>query len=184
MTAMSSEALRDAAEARHAWCTNARVLAAIDDAGLPGLSITDTGALGRLPSWVCATPEARAELALLTGAVLCARRLRRTIDGRVLGGVADALGAQRMAAVSALGHRVDLPESWNWGDDPVGALSAIGAEVLIRAFDGPAPVQARLARLFEASDLLGAADAARLRRIADTALMLWQPPDPAARRAA
>jgi hypothetical protein len=175
MSALPVEGFAGAAESRRRWCREARTLATLSGPHTPALRSADTVALGRLPDWVAADPQARDELALLCGAVLCATALRRTIDGRVLGPLGQALGSARLSAVTALRVSSGLPAMRDWGGDPVAELTALGGEALVRDLDGPPAVRARLARLFPPSDALGGADPRGLRQAVDAARMLWQP---------
>jgi hypothetical protein len=164
-------------EARRRWCTEVRLLAhaeAAAGAGAPPLRLSDTAWVGRLPDWVRAGPEARAELALLAGAVFCAKALRRTVDGRVLQPLAARIGADRLAALAALRTSAAPPDDWHWGEDPVAGLGAIGAEVLVRATPLPPALVHRLARRLGATDVLDGVDPAALRRTVDLARMLVQ----------
>lgn len=175
MSAVPGEGFDGAAESRRRWCREARTLATLSGPDAPALRPADTVALGRLPDWVAADARGRDELALLCGAVLCATALRRTIDGRVLGPLGQALGAARLSAVTALRVPAGLPANRAWGGDPVVELTALGGEALVRDLDAPPAVRARLARLFPASEALGGVDPHALRRAVDTARMLWQP---------
>jgi hypothetical protein len=171
--ATPGHAQADAADQRRVWCRKAVVVAGLPAEGFEPLDFADSQAIGRLPSWVEATESERHALALLAGAVLCARRLRRTLDGTVLRRLAQAIGDRRLAIVSALAQRAAPPAGWDWGDDPVSALTALGGEVLIRAMDAPLVLQERLALLFPPSNRLGSIDSVRLKWLADTARMLW-----------
>ena len=164
----SAERLAQARAHRRRWARDAVLLRTIDPD-----AVCDTAALGTLPDWVGAPADARAELAVLAGAVLTARRLRRTIEGQVLAAVAAAIGGYRLEAVLALSGRVPSVDVEPWGDDPVARLHALGGEVLVRCFDGPASVRAELAGLFPPSDALAEADPAALSRVACDAGMFW-----------
>lgn len=166
---------RRGAEARRRWCLEARVLASTDMASrvvTPRLRLSDTAWIGRLPDWVRGGPEARAELALLAGAVLCASTLRRTVDGRVLQPLAARLGAERLAALTALRVSAAPPLDWDWGEDPVAGLTALGGEALVRVTPLPPALANRLARLFGATDVLAGLEPAAVRRAVDLARML------------
>ena len=101
--------LADARARRARWCHEARVLGQIafeaDASRAPlsapaggrasalltaawerraGLWSFDASAIGPLPDWADCPRERRQELAVLAGAVLCARALRQCIDGSVL----------------------------------------------------------------------------------------------------
>jgi hypothetical protein len=130
-------------------------------------------ALGSLPHWVALAPAERIGFAVLTGAVLRSRRLRRTVDGAVLTAVASAIGEERLDAVMALPERVTDQTSWRWAADPVSQLHALGGEVLLRGLEGSAALSRRLAAWFPVSDRLAEAELQVLRRIETDAWMLW-----------
>jgi hypothetical protein len=164
------------AEARRRWCLEARTLADLGDGEAARLRLSDTTPVGRLPEWAALEPAARDELARVAGAVLCASRLRRTIDGRVLRPLSAAIGAARLSAVIALRPPVTPGADWHWGEDPLAALTSLGGEALVRDAALPPAVAQRLARLFGPSDTLAGVDPAGLRRAVDAARMLWRPP--------
>jgi hypothetical protein len=111
--------------------------------------------------------------------VLCARRLRRTIDGRVLAAVAAVLGEHRLDAVMVLPGRVPAMDTLRWGDDPVAQLHALGGEVLVRSVEAPAAIRDGLARLFPRCGPALEADRATLCKVVGDALMLWDRHEPA-----
>jgi hypothetical protein len=147
------------------------------DAALLGTIGPDMGAhaleLGALPHWVALPQAERTGFAVLTGAVLRSRRLRRTVDGAVLTAVASVIGEQRLDAVMALPGRVTDRTSRRWAADPVAQLHALGGEVLLRGLEGSAALRARLAAGFPVSDRLAEVDPQALRRIENDAWMLW-----------
>lgn len=147
------------------------------DAALLGTSGTDAlqygVALGSLPQWVAIPEAARAGFAVLTGAVLRSRRLRRTLDGAVLRAVAAVIGEDRLDAVMALPGRVPERTVSHWTADPVATLHAQGGEVLMRNLEGPVALHTRLAGWFPGSDRLTAVDRQALQRIERDAWMLW-----------
>lgn len=175
MSIAPSAAVLSGAAARRRWCLEARVLASADPSAVPRLGLSDAACIGRLPDWVAAEPSARTELALLVGAVLCASALRRTVDGRVLGPVSAALGSDRLTALAALRPPAAPKVGWIWTDDPVGALTALGGEGLVRVAARPDAVARRLAACFGPSDALGDADLAALGRAVEAARMMWRP---------
>jgi hypothetical protein len=170
----SGERLAQARAHRRRWARDAMLLRTIDPD-----AVSDTAALGGLPDWADAPPASRTRLAVLGGAVLCSRRLRRTIDGRVLSAVAAVLGEHRLDAVLALPGRVRALDSLGWGDEPVEQLHALGGEVLVRSVDVPASIREALSRLFPRSAQTVQADRATLCRIAGDALMFWDRGEPA-----
>jgi hypothetical protein len=171
----ASERLAQAREHRRRWSRDAALLRSI-----PAEAVPDTAALGRLPDWVDASPVSRGALAALGGALLCARRLRRTIDGRVLCAVAAVLGERTLDAVLAMPGRGAAVDALRWEDDPVAQLQALGGEVLVRSVDAPDTVRAGLSRLFPRCGLEPDLDGSAMRRITDDALMLWDPAEPSA----
>jgi hypothetical protein len=160
------------AEARRRWCVEARALAALGDGTAARLRLSDAACVGRLPDWAALEPPARLQLARIAGAILCASRLRRSIDGRVLGPLSAAIGAGRLSAVTSLRPAVAPAADWRWGEEPLDALTALGGEALVRDAALPPAIAQRMARLFGPSDALAGADAAGLRRVVDTARML------------
>jgi hypothetical protein len=153
---------------RRRWARDAVSLRAIDrDA------VLDTVVLGTLPDWVGETEPARTALAVLTGAVLRSRRLRRTLEGRVLSAVSRTIGEPRLDAVLCLPGRVRAVQSVPWAPDPVAQLHALGGEVLVRCFDGPASVRSALSRLFPRSEMLEHVAPTALHRVASDALTIW-----------
>ena len=168
------ERLAQACAHRRRWARDAALLRTIDPD-----AVSDTATLGGLPDWVDAPPAARTRLAVLGGAVLCARRLRRTIDGRVLAAVATALGERRLDAVLALPGRVPAMDTLRWDDEPVAQLHALGGEVLVRSVDAPAAIRDGLAQRFPPCGQALEADRATLCRVVGDALMLWNRDEPA-----
>ncbi len=132
--------------------------------------------VGRLPGWVHQPAPDRMRLAVLGGAIVRARRLRQTIDGAVLAGVADVIGERALDDVlrihAARGVLHDAP----WGDDPVRELAGLGGEVLARTSGCTAGNVRRLAMLFPPSRSLADADPAALQRIAADATMILAGP--------
>ena len=167
------ERLARASAHRRRWARDAALLRAIEPD-----AVLDTAALGGLPDWVDAPPVSRTRLAVLGGAVLCARRLRRTIDGRVLAAVAAELGERRLDAVLALPGRVPAMDALRWDDEPVAQLHALGGEVLVRSVDVPAAIRAALARWFPPCGQALEMDRATVSRVVGDALMLWGRDEP------
>ncbi|MEI8302341.1 MAG: hypothetical protein WCG13_03550 [Burkholderiales bacterium] len=190
--------LADARARRARWCHEARVLGQIafeaDASRTPlsapasgrasalltaawerraGLWHFDASAIGPLPDWADCPRERRHELAVLAGAVLCARALRQCIDGSVLKRVADVIGEERLDVLTRLcvGRAAALAVTWE--ADPVGQLHALGGEVLLRSASAPVAMRRRLAMLFPRSNALGEVEPALLARVADDARMLW-----------
>jgi hypothetical protein len=169
----ASERLAQAREHRRRWIRDAALLGSI-----PAEAVPQTAALGGLPDWVEASPDSRSALAVLSGALLCGRRLRRTIDGRVLSAVAAVLGERTLDAVLALPGRSGAADALAWDEDPVAQLQALGGEVLVRSLGAPDAVRTALSQLFPRCRLERELEPSALRRIADDALMLWDPVEP------
>jgi len=154
---------------RRRWAQDAALLGSIG-----AIAATDGLALGSLPPWLALPQAERVGFAVLTGAVLRSRRLRRTVDGSVLAAVSAVIGEDRLDGVIALPRRLAEPPPLRWSADPVAQLHALGGEVLVRAFDGPETVRQRLAGWFPPSDRLARADRRALQRIGTDAWMLWE----------
>ncbi|MCX7272491.1 MAG: hypothetical protein NTV19_04675 [Burkholderiales bacterium] len=195
----AAQRLARARDARERWCRDARLLGSIayeadasrsplrQDVGGHGRTMLAAAwerraglldgavtALGALPDWAEASRESRRELALLAGAMVRARPLRRSIDGVLLSLVAFEIGEARLDLITRLCAGRPALSSGPWSADPVADLLQLGGEVLLRTAECPDAVLERLAMLFPASEALAQADAADLRRVADDARMLWR----------
>lgn len=172
--AAGADRFERALEHRRRWARDAALLGTVDP-----WRLEDTAALGAMPDWVGEPQALRRARAVLAGAVLRARALRRTVSGPVLTVLVATIGAPRLEAVLALPARVPLLDATPLPEDLIEHLHALGGELLVRTHAGPASIRAAIARLFPPSDALGQADPAALRRVADDVAMLWSRVDAA-----
>jgi hypothetical protein len=158
-----------ALEHRRRWARDAAVLGTVEP-----WRLQDTAALGAMPDWVGEPEAIRRERAVLAGAVLRARALRRIVSGPLLSALVATIGAPRLEAVLALPARVPLLDATPLPADLIEHLHALGGELLVRTHAGPPSIRAAIARLFPPSDAFGQADPAALRWVADDVAMLWR----------
>lgn len=102
----------------------------------PASATMDYSAVVEAPVWAGWSAAERRQLAATAGAVLMADRLSSTIDGRILGGVAAAIGEAALDQVLTL-TADDRPEPPPLGSLEPAVLEGLGAAALLTGLSEP-----------------------------------------------